>query len=263
MVGQRMFKTLGEDIDAAIARDPAAHSRLEVVLYYPGLHAVLWHRLSHALWRRGFKVIARGLSQTSRFLTGIEIHPAAVIGRRFFIDHGMGVVVGETAEIGDDVTLYQGVTLGGISPAVNSSAQRNQKRHPTIKNGAIIGAGAQVLGPITIGEDSRIGANSVVVKDVPAGAKVIGNPGRICPSGKCDETHEFVAYGTPTSDLVDPLVRAVETLTERVNTLQARVTELEHQADVPSVPELRAANTEVDEAGSARVVKISVIGENH
>ena len=130
-------------------------------------------------------------------------------------------------------------------------------------NGVIIGAGAQVLGPITIGEDSRIGANSVVVKDVPAGAKVIGNPGRICPSGKCDETHEFVAYGTPTSDLVDPLVRAVETLTERVNTLQARVTELEHQADVPSLPELRAANTEVDEAGSARIVKISVVGENH
>ena len=235
MLGSRMFKTLREDIDAAIARDPAARSRVEVLLCYPGLHAVLLHRVSHALWRRNFTLSARWLSQFSRFLTGIEIHPAAEIGHRFFIDHGMGAVIGETAEIGDDVTLYHGVTLGGIAPSVNSHAQRLQKRHPTIKHGAIIGAGAQILGPITVGEEARVGANSVVVKDVPAGATVIGNPGRICAGSGSKDSHEFEAYGTPTSELVDPLVRGMDALLERVTGLQARVEQLEKQAKVAPV----------------------------
>lgn len=252
-----MFKTLREDIDAAIARDPAARSRLEVLLCYPGLHAVLMHRVAHALWRRGFTLSARWLSQFSRFITGIEIHPAARIGRRFFIDHGMGAVIGETAEIGDDVTLYHGVTLGGIAPSVNSHAQRLQKRHPTIRDGAIIGAGAQVLGPITVGDEARVGANSVVVKDVPPGATVIGNPGRICHAGAVSrDTHEFEAYGTPTSELVDPLVRNLDALLERVTGLQARVEELEKQAEKhgPARPgvELHA----VDDIEPARVSKI-------
>lgn len=259
MLGSKMFKTLREDIDAAIARDPAARSRAEVVICYPGLHAVLFHRVAHGLWQRGFTLFARWLSQFSRFLTGIEIHPAAKIGHRFFIDHGMGAVIGETAEIGDDVTLYHGVTLGGIAPSVNSHAQRLQKRHPTIRHGVIIGAGAQVLGPITVGEGARVGANSVVVKDVPAGATVIGNPGRICPAGPgCKDSHEFEAYGTPTSELVDPLVRGMDALLEKVTNLQARVEELEKQANVRLVRsevELHAVPAQ-DDIEPVRVSKI-------
>ncbi len=231
MLGGRMFKTLREDIDAAMARDPAARSRAEILLCYPGLHALLFHRVAHGLWRRGFRLGARWLSQVARFLTGIEIHPGAQIGRRFFIDHGMGVVIGETAEIGDDVTLYHGVTLGGIAPSVDSSSQVLQKRHPTVKDGAIIGSGAQVLGPIVIGEKARVGANAVVVKDVPAGATVVGIPARICAARIGKGADEFVAYGTPTSDLADPLVRAVDGLVEKVGALQARLSELEKQTD--------------------------------
>ena len=153
-----MLKNLREDIDATIARDPAARSRLEVVLIYPGFQAVTLHRIAHACWRRGWRLLGRTISQFSRWTTGIEIHPAAVIGRRFFIDHGMGVVIGETSEIGDDVTLYHGVTLGGVSPSVDSHSQRDQKRHPTLEDGVIVGSGAQVLGPITVGRCARVGA---------------------------------------------------------------------------------------------------------
>jgi serine O-acetyltransferase len=232
MADATMFKTLREDIDAAIARDPAARSRAEVLICYPGLHALLFHRIAHALWNRGFYLFARWLSQFSRFMTGIEIHPGAIIGRRFFIDHGMGVVIGETAEIGDDVTMYHDVTLGGISPSVNSNAQRQQKRHPTIRDRAIIGSGAQILGPIVIGEEARIGANSVVVRDVPAGARVIGNPSRLCTGAAAMESHDFVAYGTPTAEGADPVMRTVEALVERVTELQARVDELEKKSNV-------------------------------
>ncbi len=169
---------LREDVDAAILRDPAVRSRAEVALGYPGLHAVWAYRLHHRLWLRGHRLAARLLSQATRATTGIEIHPGATIGRRFFIDHGMGVVIGETAEVGDDVMIYHDVTLGGRSLA-------KTKRHPTIGDGVVIGAGARVLGPVVVGAGAQIGANAVVVRDVPAGAVVVGVPGqvRVVPRG--------------------------------------------------------------------------------
>ncbi len=157
-----MFKNILGDIDAAIARDPAARSRLEVGLLYPGIQAVIFYRLAHLLWRREWGLLGRWISQFARWITGIELHPGAVIGQRFFIDHGMGVVIGETSHIGDDVTLYHGVTLGGVAPSVDSDTQRQQKRHPTLEDGVIVGSGAQILGPITVGRCARVGANAVV-----------------------------------------------------------------------------------------------------
>ncbi len=168
-----MLKQLREDIACILQRDPAARSSLEVLTCYPGLHAILIHRLSHRLWNRNWFWLARFCSHLARMLTGIEIHPGARIGRRVFIDHGFGVVVGETAEIGDDCTIYQGVTLGG------TRLYKGEKRHPTLENGVVVGAGAQVLGGFTVGAGARIGSNAVVVKPVPAGATVVGNPARL------------------------------------------------------------------------------------
>jgi serine O-acetyltransferase len=226
-----MFKTLHEDIDAAMARDPAARSRLEIVVCYPGLHAVLFHRLSHALWIRGWRLLARVLSEVGRFLTGVEIHPGAKIGKGFFIDHGMGVVIGETSEIGDGVTLYHGVTLGGIAPSVNAHSQVGQKRHPTLRDGAVIGSGAQVLGPVTIGEGACVGANAVVVKDVPPGVTVVGIPARVAVTPGAGRPKEFVAYGTPTTEVHDPLARTVDGLLEHLTKLTTRVEELEKELE--------------------------------
>ncbi len=168
-----MFRHLREDIQVILERDPAARSRWEVLSCYPGLHALMLHRLAHGLWQRGWHWLGRWISHWGRFLTGIEIHPGACIGRRVFIDHGMGVVIGETAEIGDDCTIYQGVTLGG------TSLYKGAKRHPTLEAGVVVGAGAQVLGGFTVGQGARIGSNAVVVKAVPAGATAVGNPARI------------------------------------------------------------------------------------
>lgn len=167
-----MFKRFKEDIEVVFEQDPAARSYLEVILTYSGLHAIWAHRLAHAFYKRKFYFIARVISQASRFFTGIEIHPGAKIGRRFFIDHGMGVVIGETCEIGDNVTVFQGVTLGG-------TGKEKGKRHPTIKDNALIATGAKVLGSITIGENSKIGAGSVVLKEVPANSTVVGVPGKV------------------------------------------------------------------------------------
>ncbi len=166
-----MFDQLQEDIQAVFDRDPAARSALEVLLTYPGIHAVLLHRAAHQLWQHKMKGTARGVSMLNRFLTGIEIHPAAKIGRRLFIDHGMGVVIGETAEIGNDVTLYHGVTLGGTT-------WQKGKRHPTLEDGVVVGAGAKVLGPFTVGKNAKIGSNAVVTKAVPSEVTVVGNPAR-------------------------------------------------------------------------------------
>jgi serine O-acetyltransferase len=232
MTGEAMFKSIREEIDAMMERDPAARSRLEVVLCYPGFQALLVYRLSHALWTRGFRLLGRFVSQIGRLLTGIEIHPGAVIGERLFIDHGMGVVIGETSEIGDDVTLYHGVTLGGVAPSVDSHSQRNTKRHPTLLNEVIVGSGAQVLGPITVGECARIGANAVVTKEVPARATVVGIPGRVVqPRDTRDQVEHppFVAYGTPTGDIPDPVARAIDGLLGEVQSLRARVNSLEEQ----------------------------------
>lgn len=179
------WATLSEDVDAALARDPAGTSRLEMALTSPGLHAVWVHRLSHRLWqRRRTRLVARVLSQLSRAVTGVEIHPGAQIGRRFFIDHGMGVVIGETAEIGDDVMFYHGVTLGGRS-------MRRVKRHPTVGSDVVVGAGARLLGPITVGDQVQIGANAVVVKDVPAGVTAAGVPARYRPVDRSDPDRLF------------------------------------------------------------------------
>ena len=165
-------------LNSIIKRDPAARDKISIILTYPGVKSVFFHHIAHKIWNYNFFLIARIISQFSRFLTGIEIHPGAKIGKNLFIDHGMGVVIGESSEIGDDVTLYHGVTLGGISPAEQSENQRNSKRHPTLMNNVIVGSSAQVLGPITIGKCARIGANTVVLKDVPAHATMVGNPAK-------------------------------------------------------------------------------------
>src|SRR5687767_736278 len=165
-----MFRTLRENVQSIFQRDPAARTTFEVLTLYPGVHALALHRIAHCLWRWRLRWLARWLSQFGRWMTGIEIHPAVRIGKRFFIDHGMGVVIGETVEIGDDCTLYQGVTLGGTS-------RQQEKRHPTLGNGVVIGAGAKIIGPITIGDNARVGSNSVVVKSVAAGVTVVGVPG--------------------------------------------------------------------------------------
>ena len=169
---------MNDYLNSIIKRDPAARDKISIILTYPGVKAVFFHHLAHKVWNYNFFLIARIISQFSRFLTGIEIHPGAKIGKNLFIDHGMGVVIGESSEIGDDVTLYHGVTLGGISPAEHSENQRNSKRHPTLMNNVIVGSSAQVLGPIMIGKCARIGANTVVLKDVPENATMVGNPAK-------------------------------------------------------------------------------------
>jgi serine O-acetyltransferase len=222
------FKNLLDDIDSMMVRDPAARTRLDVIFSYPGFHALMIYRLGNRLWRWKRYFLGRLVSHMGRWLTGIEIHPGATIGRRLFIDHGMGVVVGETAILGDDVTLYQGVTLGGTSLA-------GGKRHPTLENGAVVGAGAQVLGPITIGTGARIGANAVVLKDVPADVTMVGIPARMAqPRPKPPEKalpQEFFAYGTPSADMPDPVARAIDGLCDQVTGLQARVKDLEQRLE--------------------------------
>ena len=215
-----IFERLTEDIDSFITRDPAARSRAEVILCYPGYHAVLFYRLANALWWRRFRLLGRFISNIGKILTGIEIHPGATIGRRFFIDHGNGIVIGETSEISDDVTLYQGVTLGGTT-------LEKGKRHPTLKNGVIVGAGAQVLGPIIVGDGARIGANAVVLKDVPKGATMVGIPAKMVMGRGKEQADEFTAYGTPTEDLPDPIARSFESLRTQLDSLTRRVNELE------------------------------------
>ena len=212
-----LFKRLREDIASIHARDPAARSTLEVLLCYPGLHAVMWYRLANWFWRHHMFLAGRFTSHIGRLLTGIEIHPGATIGRRLFIDHGFGVVIGETAEIGDDVTLYQGVTLGGTS--LNKG-----KRHPTLRDGVIVGAGAQVLGPIVVNERGRVGANAVVLSDVPEGVTMVGIPARAATGGK--RRQDFAAYGLE-GDLPDPVVRAMENIRGEIAELLNRVTDLE------------------------------------
>ncbi len=216
------FQRLKEDIDSFIARDPAARSRAEVILCYPGYHAILFYRFSNAAWRRKFFLLGRFISNFAKIFTGIEIHPGATIGDRLFIDHGNGVVIGETSEIANDVTLYQGVTLGGTS-------LDKGKRHPTLEDGVIVGSGAQVLGPLTVGEGARIGANAVVLKDVPKGATMVGIPAKFVMGRDKSHEDEFCAYGTPTEDLPDPVARSFESLRTQMVALTERVAELEHE----------------------------------
>ncbi|MGF1641617.1 MAG: serine O-acetyltransferase [Rhodospirillales bacterium] len=221
------FERIREDIQAFMARDPAARSHVEIMLCYPGLHAILVHRLAHAAWKRGFRLFGRLVSHIGRFLTGIEIHPGATLGRRLVIDHGYGLVIGETSEIGDDVTLYQGVTLGGIAPAVDSRSQAEVKRHPTLMNDVIVGAGAQILGPITIGAGARVGANAVVSKDVPAGVTAVGIPAHVVMPRDRTAMGQFVAYGTPLEGCPDPVLASIEGLRAQVAALLGRTEDLE------------------------------------
>lgn len=219
-----LLKTIKDDFSMVFERDPAARSRLEIVFCYPGLHALVLHRIAHALWNSSLKLLARVLSHFSRWITGIEIHPGAKIGRRFFIDHGMGVVIGETTEIGDDVMLYQGVTLGGTSWSKG-------KRHPTLENSVVVGAGAIILGPITIGHDSRIGSSSVVIHDVPALSTVVGIPGKVIHRrepivNEQGEHHFDLNHGT----LPDPFGDAIDGLRRSVDELNMRLIELERKS---------------------------------
>lgn len=239
-----MWKELKADITAALERDPAARSRIEVIVTYPSVHALFFFRIGHGLWKRNWKFLARFITQFGRFLTGIEIHPGATIGPGCFIDHGSGVVVGETAELGRDVTLYQGVTLGGTS-------LEKGKRHPTLEDGVIVGAGAKVLGPITIGRNGRVGSNAVVVKDVAEDTTVIGIPAReIQPRGvRKAASHDFCAYGIPTDDLPDPVARSLEGMVDMICTLRGRIEELEKdiKARDKAAKDAAALNTGRDE----------------
>jgi len=192
---------MNEFLQSVIDRDPAAKSKLSVILTYPGVKAVLFHQIAHFFSVAKFNLIARVISQFSRFLTGIEIHPAAKIGKNFFIDHGMGVVIGETSEIGDNVTIYHMVTLGGISPSINSDNQRQVKRHPTLKDNVVIGSGAQVLGPISVGENAKVGANAVVTKDVPANAVMVGIPAKNVNKDGSKTDTSFKPYGVEVDDI--------------------------------------------------------------
>jgi serine O-acetyltransferase len=214
-----MFKTLREDIQTIFAKDPAARSTLEVLFCYPGLHALWFHRLAHSLWRHKLRFLARLLSHINRFLTGIEIHPGAKIGRRFFIDHGAGVVIGETAEIGNDVLLYQGVVLGGTT-------LKKGKRHPTIGNNVVMGTGAVVLGPVAIGDGVRVGANSVVVKPVPPGATVVGIPGRIA------EDQRKPLMNLEHGNLPDPVAEAIRFVLREHDKLEERLRNLENASGI-------------------------------
>ena len=206
-----MFNAIREQIDTVFRRDPAARSVLEIVLCYPGFHAILIHRVAHRIYRRGWFTVARALSQFSRTLTGIEIHPGARIGRRFFIDHGMGVVIGETSEIGDDVLVYQGVTLGG-------TGKDSGKRHPTIGNGVVIGTGAKILGNIRIGDHAKVGAGSVVVRPVPDHSTVVGVPGRVVGGAETDPL-EHGKLPDPEGQAMDELARKVAELENMVRSL--------------------------------------------
>jgi serine O-acetyltransferase len=217
-----VFDTLREDIRVVLERDPAARSKLEVVLCYPGVHALAMHRLGHRLWGAGWLTLARWVSHVSRFLTGIEIHPAARLGPGLFIDHGMGLVIGETSEVGRNVTLLQGVTLGGTS-------LKREKRHPTLGDNVVVGTGAAVLGAITIGEGSRIGAGSVVVRDVPPNSVVVGVPGRVTYRDGQRVGGEIDMNQT---DLPDPLAKAIEQLLDRIRMLEGEVEALRKASEV-------------------------------
>lgn len=221
-----MLRLIKEDIYSIFDRDPAARTVFETLTCYPGLHAIMFHRITHKLWRLNLKWAARFLAHIARWLTGIEIHPGANIGRRFFIDHGLGVVIGETAEIGDDVTLYQGVTLGGIST-------NEGKRHPTLGDGVVVGAGAKILGPFKVGNNARVGSNAVVLKAVPDDATVIGIPGRVVKKSgeKCKQRQAiaqkmgFDAYGL-TADMPDPVSNSINTMLDHIHQLDERIDKL-------------------------------------
>lgn len=215
-----MFDNIRHDISVVLKRDPAAKSKLDALISYPGVHALIYYRMGHWAWENGFTTLGRFISHVGRFLSGIEIHPAAKIGKGVFFDHGMGIVIGETAEVGDNVTLYQGVTLGGTS-------LDGGKRHPTLEEGVIVGAGAKILGPIHIGKNARVGSNAVVVKPVLEDTTVIGIPAKAVQPPKDLDKTDFCSYGMATDDLPDPIARSLEGMFDMVCGLKSRIEELE------------------------------------
>jgi serine O-acetyltransferase len=244
-----MFKHIKEDIKIVFERDPAARSTIEILTCYPGFHALLIHRISHGIWNRGWKLMGRFLSHIGRFFTGIEIHPGAIIGRRFFIDHGMGVVIGETAVIGDDCTLYHSVTLGGTS-------WEKGKRHPTLGNGVVIGAGAKILGPLMIGDNARVGSNSVVIKNVPADTTVVGIPARLInkdstksPCAELVETIAFDSYAA-SADLSDPVIEANKRMVEYIQCMQSQMNVIQEALQKSGV---NVQTDEMPELGSLKI----------
>ncbi len=218
------IKNFFREIDSIIERDPAAGSRLGVIFLYPSFHVMFFYKIGNILWRYNLKFLARLIMHFARIFTGIEIHPAAKIGSNLFMDHGLGIVIGETTEIGENVTIYQGVTLGGIMPSVESNSQRNQKRHPTVGNNVIIGSGAQILGAINIGDDARIGANSVVSRDVPANVTVAGVPAR--EFSRSAKKESFKPYAVSDSD-ADPREKALVSLLKKVENLEKKIKKFE------------------------------------
>lgn len=256
-----MFERIKEDINCVFDRDPAARNVFEVCTTYPGFYAIQFHRMSHCLWRNNWKWLARTLSTFARWVTGIEIHPGAKIGRRFFIDHGMGVVIGETAEVGDDVTLYHGVTLGGTT-------WNKGKRHPTLEDGVVVGAGAKVLGPILVGRNARVGSNAVVTKAVPEGATVVGIPGRIITKQQKEEKQDavtqqrrkamadrmgFDAYGV-TQDSPDPVAKSIHGILDHMHAVDERLESMckvlkamDKEFKVVDLPELKCDELSDDE----------------
>jgi serine O-acetyltransferase len=248
---RRAARAFSRDVEVARERDPAARSTAEVLLCYPGLHAMWLHRAAHALYRRELRLPARLVSQLSRFLTGIEIHPGARIGPGLFIDHGMGVVIGETTEIGEDVTLYQGVTLGG-------TGKETGKRHPTVRDGVIVGTGARVLGPVVIGEGAKVGAGSIVIKDVPANSTVVGNPGRpVIVDGQRvprDVHHPDIEH----TRLPDPVAEALACLVRRVGELEREVKDLR----AGRVPEPKPLDDDEDCLPTVQEEIASILGLN-
>ena len=231
-----MFSNLKSDLDAILARDPAARGWLSAIFIYPSFHVMLFYRLSHGLWSMGLHGLARWLMQVARWLTGIEIHPGAKIGRSFFIDHGMGVVIGETAQIGNHVTLYHGVTLGGTNPSENAAEQRNTKRHPTLGDHVIIGAGASVLGPVEVARCARVGSNSVVTRDVSEGVTVVGVPAK--PLAKKRANERFTAYGVTDNTKADPQEQVLEVMSQQIEALRQELAALRqpHESDETDSP---------------------------
>jgi serine O-acetyltransferase len=250
-----MFSRIREDIACVFDRDPAARSAWEVITCYPGFHALLIHRFAHLLWHVGLRWLARFVSHFSRWITGIEIHPGATIGRRVFIDHGMGVVIGETAEIGDDTTLYHGVTLGGTS-------WNKGKRHPTLGRSVVVGAGAKLLGPIVVGDGAKVGSNAVVVKDVPPGATAVGIPAKIIEDrhAQVREAHAarlgFSAYGLTSGD-DDPVAQAIRGLTDHTAELERGLADLTARLEQIQSEDVEAERAVVERFDPTRLRKVA------
>ena len=233
-MSKNFFNLIKSDLHAAKQRDPAARSYLEIILTYSGFHAILFHRICHFLWKIKLKLLSRFLANISRIFTSIEIHPAVLVDEGFFIDHGSGLVIGETSVIGKNVTIYQQATLGGLSPSINSDSQRNIKRHPTIGNNVVIGSGAQILGPIFIGHNSRIGTNAVVLKNVPENHTFVGIPARKIESQSQKET--FEAYGVSEGKIDDPNKKSILAMFNEIHLLNEKVKSVESKISNLSFP---------------------------